>query len=344
MKKLVQETIRHLKKEGETIMYPLKFTPIYCEKVWGGRTLENYRSNLPEGNIGESWDLACHNNGMSVVSNGEYKGLTLEKLIEQQKEKLVGTKLASEERFPLLIKLLDAKDRLSIQVHPNDEYALKAENDLGKTEVWYIMEATQDASMVLGASNCTRQQFKKAIEETNLEPCLNRVSVKKGEVYFIKSGLIHAMEGVLVAEIQQNSDTTYRVYDYGRPRELHIEKALDVMDMSLKGENGTGLTNKCEGYDKTYYCYDKNFSLERYDIKEKVTEESDTERFYVFTCIEGKGKIISGDYVETVQMGETIMIPASLGSYSIEGELSLLKSYVPDLEKLEKEIISVVKK
>lgn len=323
-------------------MYPIKFEPLYYEKVWGGRAIGNYRNNLPAGDIGESWDLACHDNGMSIVANGDFKGKTLKYLIETYKEKLVGTDI-SLDRFPLLIKMLHAKDKISIQVHPDDEYALKHENDLGKTEVWYVLHAQPNANMVLGVKDCTKEQFEKAASTGKLEPYLNRIPVSKGDVYFIEAGLVHAMEGVVVVEIQQNSDVTYRAYDYGRPRQLHMKKVLDVMNIDLKGENIKGLSVEKKGCTKTYYCYDKNFSLEHYDIVGEIEEESDQERFYIYYCVEGNGKIISNGYEQSLGVGDAILIPAILGKYKISGNLSILKSYVPNIQKLEEEILSVVK-
>ena len=323
-------------------MYPIKFEPLYYEKVWGGRAIGKYRKDLPEGEVGESWDLSCHDNGMSRVKDGNFKGETLGNLIDRHGEALVGTAI-SLERFPLLVKMLHAKDKISIQVHPSDDYALKHENSLGKTEVWYVLDAEPNANMVLGVKDCTKEQFEKAAKSGELEPYLNRIPVKKGDVYFIQSGLVHAMEGVVVVEIQQNSDVTYRAYDYGRPRQLHMKQVLDVMDINLKGENITGLTTCKNHYSKTYYCYDKNFSLERYDIIGEVKETSDEERFYIFYCIEGNGKIVSKGYEQIMEVGDTILIPATLGEYKISGQLSVLKSYVPNVEELEKEIISVVK-
>lgn len=323
-------------------MYPIKFEPLYYEKVWGGRAIGDYRQDMPEGEIGESWDLACHNNGMSIVAEGKFKGQSLQDLIDTYGEQLVGTEI-SLERFPLLIKMLHAEDKISIQVHPGDEYALKNENDLGKTEVWYVLDAQPDASMVLGVKGCTKEQFEEASKSGNLEPYLNRIPVKKGEIYFIEAGLVHAMEGVLVVEIQQNSDVTYRVYDYGRPRQLHIKQVLDVMNMDLKEEKLKGLLVENEAYNKTYCCFDKNFSLERYDVKGDLKEESDPERFYIFYCVEGNGKIVSNDYEQEIKVGDAILIPAALGAYKISGNLSILKTYVPDIEQLTQEIISVVK-
>ncbi|QIB27632.1 type I phosphomannose isomerase catalytic subunit [Caloranaerobacter azorensis] len=324
-------------------MYPLKFENLYFEKVWGSRDLESFRENLPSGKIGESWDVSCHPHGVSVVSNGKYKGMKLDELIRQEGAKLLGTKIPTD-KFPLLVKLLNTSDKLSVQVHPDDEYALKVEGEMGKTEVWYVVEANEGAKLILGTNGCTKKQFEMAIKEGNPEKYMNVVEVKKGDVYLIKSGLIHTMgEGLIIAEIQQNSDTTYRVYDYNRGRELHIEKALDVIDFDLVGKKSEGLKVEKEGYSKTYYCLNKHFSLELYDIEDNLIEDSDEERFYIFTCVEGEGEIKYTDGIEKISMGDSILIPASLGKYQIVGQLKLLKSYVPDIQKVENEILGIVK-
>jgi mannose-6-phosphate isomerase len=324
-------------------MYPLKFENLYYEKIWGGRDLENYRNNLPDGNIGESWDVACHPHGISVVANGEYRGTRLDKLIEKLGKKVLGDKI-DDKLFPLLIKLINAKDKLSVQVHPNDEYAHRVESELGKTEIWYVVEAFEGANLVVGTKECTKEQFKEAINSGTLDKYLNRIPVKKGEVYFVKSGLVHAIgEGVIIAEIQQNSDTTYRVYDYNRGREIHVDKALDVIDLNLKGKKSMGLKVEGKDFIKTYYNLCDKFSLELYEVKTCLVEKSDEERFYIFTCVEGNGTISFEGGSEKIQAGESILIPAYLGKYEINGTIKLLKSYVPDLGKVEKDIISEIK-
>lgn len=330
-------------------MYPLKFENIYFEKIWGGRNFEKFRNNLPYGKIGESWDLACHKNGMSKVANGVYKGFTLEKLIDLEGEKIIGTKLCKE-KFPLLIKLIDAEDRLSIQVHPDNAQAEK-EGEMGKTEMWYIIEAEKGAKIVLGIKpHKEKLELEKAIETTNIEKYINEISVSKGQVFFVKSGLIHAIgKGIILTEIQQSSDTTYRVYDYNRGRQLNVEKALEAMDLTIKGEESRGLMSKREGYNKTYLCLCKEFCTELYEIKSSFKEASDKERFYVFTCVEGDGKIyykednFKMDFLE-IKMGESMLIPADLGEYIFEGNMKLLKSYVPDVDKVRKEILKEVEK
>lgn len=323
-------------------MYPIKFENIYFHKIWGGRDLEIYRDNLPDGNIGESWDIACHPHGTGIVSNGRFKGMKLDDLISKYGKEIIGSEL-SDKWFPLLIKLINAKDKLSVQVHPDDKYGREIEGEMGKTEVWYVMDAFEGANLIVGTKECTKKQFKEAIETGNFDKYLNKIPVKKGDVYFVKSGLVHAIgEGVIIAEIQQNSDTTYRVYDYNRGRELHVEKALDVVDLNLKGEISKGLTIKEEGYSKTYYCVGEHFALELYDVENSFGEISDPERFYIFTCVDGKGCIEYGSEILDINAGESVLIPATLGAYSFIGKLKVLKSYVPNIEKVRNEIFRVV--
>ncbi|MBZ0313925.1 type I phosphomannose isomerase catalytic subunit [Clostridium butyricum] len=326
-------------------MYPIKFENLYYERIWGGKDLEKFRNNVPEGVIGESWDIACHKNGTGKVANGELKGKGFDEVIKEYGNKFLGNSISIAEDFPLLIKLITAKDKLSVQVHPNDEYAKKVENDLGKTEAWYVVDAEEGASLIVGTKDCDKETFKKAIEDGNLDKYLNKIPVKKGDFFYVQSGLVHAIcEGILIAEIQQSSDTTYRVYDYNRGREIHVEKALDVIDFSLKGENTQGITIKNDGYDKTYLCLGEYFTIQKYEVNTSVKEASDEDRFYLFTCVDGEGTIKYNGGEEKISMGDSIFIPASLGEYELCGKFTLLKSYVPDVKIEEENIIKVVRK
>lgn len=319
------------------LLYPLKFENLYYEKVWGGRSFEKFRSNLPNGLIGESWDVACHENGTSVVLNGKYKGTRLDDLIKLNGEKIVGTKI-SKQKFPLLIKLIDAKDKLSVQVHPSENVI--GEGEFGKAEAWYILDADEESKLILGTKNLyTKEEIRKAIEEEKIEKYLNEVKVKKGEVYFVKSGLIHAIgKGIVVVEIQQNSDVTYRLYDYNRGRDLHIDKAIDAIDLSLKGEKIKQQIILKDGYTKANLCLYKEFCIELFDVKTSIKETSDKERFFILTCVEGHGEIIYKDNNSTnyikIKIGDSILIPAFLGEYVIKGKIKFLKSYVLDLKKI----------
>ena len=311
-------------------MYPIKFENLYYEKIWGGRDFESFRENLPHGDIGESWDIACHHNGMSIVSNGYLKGKTFEELIKEYGTELLGESFENKE-FPLLVKLINSKEKLSVQVHPSDEYAKRVENSLGKTEAWYVVDAKPGASLIVGTKNCDKAIFEKAIREGKTEEYLNKIEVKKGDCFLINSGLVHAIcEGVIIAEIQQSSDITYRIYDYGRPREIHVEKSMDVIDFNLKPINASGkkLVSFC-GYEKGILCASEYFTIEKYVVSSEVSENSDINKFFIFTCVDGKGTIISeaGTKMDILK-GDSILIPAKLGKYTIQGELTLLKSYV----------------
>lgn len=311
-------------------MYPIKFENLYYEKIWGGRDFESFRENLPHGDIGESWDIACHHNGMSIVSNGYLKGKTFEELIKEYGTELLGESFENKE-FPLLVKLINSKEKLSVQVHPSDEYAKRVENSLGKTEAWYVVDAKPGASLIVGTKNCDKAIFEKAIREGKTEEYLNKIEVKKGDCFLINSGLVHAIcEGVIIAEIQQSSDITYRIYDYGRPREIHVEKSMDVIDFNLKPINASGkkLVSFC-GYQKGILCASEYFTIEKYVVSSEVSENSDINKFFIFTCVDGKGTIISEDGTKMdILKGDSILIPAKLGKYTIQGELTLLKSYV----------------
>lgn len=309
-------------------MYPLKFNNIYFEKIWGGRDLESFKEDLPKGAIGECWDVCFHPHGISTIKNGKYKGSSLSCVIDIEKEKLLGNKVKCN-NFPLLIKFINANAPLSLQVHPDDKYALKIEGCIGKTEVWYIVDAKEDASIVIGTKPCSKEEFLEALRNKNLDNLLNKVTVKKGDVFIIQCGTLHAIgEGIVLAEIQQNCDITYRVYDYDRGRELHINKALDVIDFNSKSYLPKEKIIKKEGFKKTLYEGIEKFSLEKYEISTFLKEESKKHSFSIFTCILGNGKILYKNGEEKINIGESILIPAYLGEYTLKGEMTLLKSYI----------------
>lgn len=312
-------------------MEPIRFQPLYFHKVWGGRALTKFRNDVPEGVIGESWDIACHSKGMSVAVGGTYHGKRLDEIIADMGTVLLGTKIKPNE-FPLLIKLIDAKEKLSVQVHPGDDYAQTVENAWGKTEAWYVIAAEPGAHIIVGLQGIyTREKFREEIEQCCLEPYLKSISVKPGDAFFIPSGLVHSIgAGVVIAEIQQNSDITYRVYDYHRGRELHIEKALDVVQLTAIGEKITSAIVQHEGFTKSVLCASPYFCIELYDIIQTYHDNSNPERFFIITCVEGQGELCYGideDSLELVQ-GDSVLVPASLGSYSLEGQMKILKSYV----------------
>lgn len=308
-------------------MYPIRFQNLYYEKIWGGRDLQEFRDNLPEGNIGESWDIACHPNGTGVIANGEYRGTRFDDLIKEYGSNIVGKKV-SLEKFPLLVKLINSREKLSVQVHPGDDYAAKYEGDYGKTEAWYVVDAKPDATLIVGTKKCSKSEFEAAIKSGEVEKYLNKIEVKKGDCFLINSGLVHAIcKGVIIAEIQQNSDVTYRVYDYGRPREIHVEKALDVINFELQGKNLKGEEISSEGYKKSLLCKNEYFGIEKLTVEKSLIDNCEEDKFDILTCVEGEGIIEGNGYSEKIKMGDSFLIPSALGSYKITGKLILLKSY-----------------
>ncbi|WP_291632379.1 type I phosphomannose isomerase catalytic subunit [Clostridium sp.] len=307
-------------------MYPIKFENLYYEKVWGGRNLEGFRENLPSGKIGESWDIACHANGTGIVANGKFKGMTFNDLINKYKKSIFGDILIDNE-FPLLVKLINSNDKLSVQVHPNDDYAKRVENSNGKTEAWYVVDAEEGSELIVGTNGCTREQFVKAINEGNVEECLNRIKVKKGDSFLINSGLVHAIcQGIVIAEIQQNSDITYRVYDYGRDREIHVEKSLEVIDFNLRAERLVEDYKDYSGYKYTNLCKSENFNIDKCIVNYVFKTHSKKEYFSIITCVDGVGSIEGENYNEEIKKGDSFLIPASLGEYAIKGNLEILIS------------------
>lgn len=319
------------------MLYPLFFQPVYKEIIWGGQNLKTIlNKEVPFEKTAESWEVCCHKNGMSIVDNGEYKGKTLKEVIDIHKTDLLGTKTLKYDRFPILIKYIDANDSLSVQVHPNDEYALKNEGDFGKTEVWYIVDAKEDAKLIFGVKEgTTKDDFKTALENKNLEECLNYVNVKKGDVIFIPSGTVHAiLDGIVIAEIQQNSDTTYRVYDWnrvdknGNPRELHVEKALDVIDFNMSGKVHMPNHEKANGYSFANITKCQYFNVDEIVVNEIYEDSANGESFFIFMCIEGNGTLIYDNKEYKITTGKTFMIPAKENTFEIKGQVKLLKTYL----------------
>lgn len=329
------------------MFYPIKFNPVFKDYLWGGRELAKLGKDIPEGIVAESWELSCHPDGISAIANGEFSGMALTDFINKHGKRVIGNEFSEEQikKFPLLIKFIDANDRLSVQVHPNDEYANTHENgEFGKNEMWYIISSKPGAKLILGAkAGVTKEAFAAAVKDNKIAECLNEVEVFPGDILNIPSGLLHAIgEGIVLAEIQQNSNTTYRVYDYdridkqGNKRPLHIDKALEVIDFKLpKGKaKADGLEVKLDSASKkSYKIANKYFSVELYDIKSEIKENADGSKFFIYVFVDGDGKISYNDGEISVHKGETVLIPAELGKYSISGNFKALKTYVPNIEE-----------
>ncbi|MFB0845279.1 type I phosphomannose isomerase catalytic subunit [Paenibacillus oleatilyticus] len=318
--------------------YPLQCKPEFKERVWGGRALEQFGLELPEGKIGEGWMIGDHPNGTTTVANGELAGMGLDQIREQYGSEFFGSKGFSEKngRFPLLIKLLDCQDDLSVQVHPNDHYERLPQGELGKTEMWYILDAKPGAKIIYGLKDgVTREQLAEAIEQNRILDCLNEVTAEAGDSFYIPAGTVHALgAGVLVAEIQQNSDSTYRLYDYdrlgldGKPRELHIEDSLNVIAYENSGATYMKTNLNASGEWLTL-ARSPFFVTEKGRVEGNWPLQTSSESFVIHIICEGTGSIRWADGELNVKPGECYLLPANLGSYSLEGSMTVLRSYLP---------------
>jgi mannose-6-phosphate isomerase len=323
------------------MLYPLRFAPIYMEKVWGGRRLETIlgRELPPEIPVGESWEVSDHPHGKSVVANGAEQGKTLDALIARYGAALLGTRAPSTQ-FPLLVKYIDAETPLSVQVHPDDAYAAEHAGELGKTEMWYVLYAEPGASLIAGlCAQVTREEFAEALAHGDPAALLHQVPVTTGDSLFIPAGRIHAiMPGLLILEIQQNSDTTYRLYDWGRvgldgqPRALHTAEAMavtnwgdytpqpEIVSREQAGENIHAVLAACP-----------YFVVEKYDIATPWTLPADAGSFRILNCVAGGGTLRWEGGEEPLAVGDSLLLPAALDAVTLcpEYHAVFVVSYVP---------------
>ncbi len=315
----------------------LSLYPTLKETIWGGRTLiDDYGFETDGDNAAEAWLLSCHKDGPSFVLNGEYKGKTLSEVIEAEGREVLGTSNKDIRDFPVLIKIIDARDKLSVQVHPDDDYAYKYENENGKTEAWYVLKCDEGASLIYGVNHdMEREEFAAAIENGTLLDDVNVVPVKPGDVVFIPSGMLHAIgEGILLAEVQQSSNSTYRVFDYmrrdknGNLRELHVKKAVDVMNLNVTDVNfsAEGKPEKTGDALKTYLTGCQYFKMTRVELDGAYTDAADETSFVSLLVLDGEGKITSEDGEIALKKGSSIFIPAAKGEYTVSGKLEILET------------------
>lgn len=315
-------------------VYPLIFEPILQDRIWGGTKLKTDlgKQNLPTQTTGESWELSEVEGHVSMIANGEYKGQSLSGLLEKYPAEVMGYKVHEKfgVHFPLLFKFLDAREDLSIQVHPNDELAKKRHNSFGKTEMWYVMQADEGARIIVGfKQKSSPEQYLEHLNNKSLIDILNEVPVKKGDVFLLETGTIHAIgAGIVIAEIQQTSDITYRVYDWdrvdaqGKSRELHIEQALDAMNYNTtdtqkhytKVENQSNIMVDCPYFTTSYLPLNGSTG---------VSKEGSS--FTVYICTEGEFSIEASGEKYDFKKGDTVLIPASLKVYILSGKATLLE-------------------
>lgn len=322
----------------------LKLMPVGKDYLWGGTRLrEEYGKKINMSPLAETWECSVHPDGQSMVINGEHSNKTLSEVLELHPEYL-GSKVeqiqgAGRKELPILVKFIDAKKDLSVQVHPDDDYAKRHENQNGKTEMWYIVDAEENANLIYGFEHpVTKEILYDALKNGTLAKHLQKIQVKKGDVYYVPAGTVHGIgAGTLVAEIQESSNVTYRVYDYdridknGEERELHFDKAVEIMDMGSAPviKQKSRLVHYYPGCSRETLCRCKYFITERIDVRTGFTFSVHERSFQVLLCLEGGGQIESSDGLKKpvrFQKGECLFLPAGVGRCFILGSTVVLKT------------------
>ncbi|MFR3499804.1 MAG: mannose-6-phosphate isomerase, class I [Paraclostridium bifermentans] len=314
-------------------MEPLFLKPLFMYRIWGGTALrDKFNYEIPSENTGECWAISSHENGDCEVTNGKFKGMTLSNLWSNHKE-LFGN--MPGDKFPLLTKILDANDNLSVQVHPDNEYAKKNENgELGKTECWYIIDCDDDAEMIFGHNAKSKEELEYMVSNNKWSDLLRRVKVKKGDFFYVPSGTIHALcKGTLVLETQQNSDTTYRVYDYdrvdsnGNKRELHVDKSIAVTTVPHVENKPNYSIIENNNFKLTTFVSNEFFSVHKLDV---FTEYSSTQDkpFELYSVIDGSGKLVSNSNEYSLNKGDNFILPNKFGEFKLIGNLQLIISHM----------------
>ena len=324
-------------------LYPLKFTPICKEKIWGGNKLKELLNKEYPGlpNCGESWEISGVQDEVSVVSNGFLTGNSLEELIEVYMGDLVGEKVYEKfgTEFPLLIKFIDANDNLSIQVHPNDELSMERHDAFGKTEMWYVVQADPGSTLISGFNRkIYKEGYLNYFKNGQLEEILNYEEAKAGDVFFMPAGRVHAIgKGIVVAEIQQTSDVTYRIYDFnrvddhGNPRELHTDLAVDAIDYKYETSYRTDYKSENDQSVKLVDC--QYFTTNILQLADSVDRDfTDLDTFVIYICLEGKFTLSWEDQAIDVNKGDSVLVPAQINNFALSNSkgsaVKLLEVYI----------------
>lgn len=310
---------------------PLFLKPVFLDKIWGGTRLSSFfNTDLDSNNIGEAWLVSSHKDGMSVISNGQHQGKTLQQLWKNNKE-LFGNHPDSE--FPLLIKLIDAKEDLSVQVHPDDNYAFKHEQEHGKNECWIVVDAEKDAEIVYGHRAKSLNEFKSMVKNNEWDKLLCSIKVKKNDFFLVPSGTIHAIGlGVFMFEVQQNSNITYRVYDYDRKdhqgytRELHLEKVYDVTHIPHQIETVESTIKEHGNSSIETLISNQYFKVHRWFVKDETSFKQTQPYFSVFNVLSGEGNLNIDNKKYPLSQGDSALIPGFINEFSVSGNLEIIIS------------------
>lgn len=313
---------------------PLRLKPCLRSYLWGGTRLREEYHKTGAGIIAESWELSVRSDGPTLIGSGAHCGESLADILCAAPAGMAGTRCGIAP-FPLLIKLIDAQKDLSVQVHPSDASACREKGEQGKTEMWYVVDCEPESTLFLGFSRAvTPDELRQRAQDGTICEVLNRVAVHPGDVFFVRPGTVHAIgAGILVAEIQQNSDTTFRVYDYnrlgadGKPRQLHLERAIEVMNCApAQGAADTLLPCPLDGVQEVLTC--EYFRVRRAEVKRRIDLSTEGGSFTHLMCVRGGGDILCGGRNYPFRQGDSYFLPAALGEYAVEGDCSLLLSGV----------------
>lgn len=324
------------------MLYPFKLKPIYKDKIWGGSSLKTVLGKqIPSERIGESWEISDHDEDTSIIANGSLAGKSLHDIFIGHSVELMGERLASRyaDKFPILIKFIDAKDKLSVQVHPDDQYASLHENgSFGKSEAWYIVHAEPGAFIIAGLDRkMSRQEFEESLKSGKVEECVHKLPVKSGDFIYIPAGRIHAiMPGILINEIQQNSDITYRVFDWnrlddaGKPRALHVRQSLETINFR---DAQVQVGKPVASYpDRIILVENGFFTIEKLSVRN--TQGANTKpdnSFHAYTVIRGKGEVQASATTLAVEQGDSFLVPYSVGEYRLEprsDDFDLIRTHI----------------
>jgi len=319
-----------------TKLYPLQFAPILKERIWGGTKLKTVLNKpIVSDRTGESWEISTVEGDVSIVANGTLAGKSINELIDSEPEDILGTEVFKQfgKQFPLLFKYLDAREDLSIQVHPNDELAKKRHNSFGKTEMWYVMQADQDAKVIVGFKEKSNPiAYLENLKNKTLLSILDDIKVKVGDVFFLETGTVHAIgAGLVIAEIQQTSDITYRLYDFdrvdavGNQRELHVDLALDAINYD-KVDTHKKYNTELNQSNKVVDC--PYFTTNFIPLNGQISVNKTGNTFTVFMCVEGNFELeYEGAKYQYIK-GDTVLIPAALKTFILNGKASILEIYI----------------
>ncbi|SCS42341.1 mannose-6-phosphate isomerase, class I [Staphylococcus caeli] len=310
---------------------PLFLQPVFQERIWGGRALEAFHYDIPNDHTGECWGISAHPNGPNTIINGVHQGETLETVWNTDRALFGNPK---EEKFPLLTKILDANDKLSVQVHPDNAYAQAHEGEFGKTECWYILDAKEDAEIIYGVNATDQQTLNEMIDHEQFDALFKTVKVQAGDFFYVPAGTVHAIgEGILILETQQSSDTTYRIYDYnrkdanGNQRVLHLEESKAVIDLTSGSPNTTPVHKEIQGQQFTQFVSNSFFTVERWVIDGQLTYEK-PQAYCLVSVVEGSGSVTTGKGTYEIKKGSHFILTTEDQDVTFEGNMTLITSYV----------------